>query len=146
MTTPCKMANYSDATSNELYSTLPIVNEYPTIAETTEQFLLLSTLSQGLTTDLLSATTSQRTPSTNTNMVLVQGTMKWIFICVGALGLLNNLVVMVVVLKVKKLRHQPRNWFIFHQSLADFISAMFVIAIAMRTAVTSFNVSFSDVM
>ncbi len=67
--------------------------------------------------------------------------MKWLNVGVGAFGLLGNLVVMLVVLRVKKLRQQPRNWFIFHQSLADFVSAMFIIAMATRTVDFSLFVS-----
>lgn len=69
--------------------------------------------------------------------------LKYAFISVGALGLLNNLVVMAVVLKVKKLRRQARNWFIFHQSLADFLSAGFIIAIASKVIPKPLLVSFS---
>jgi uncharacterized membrane protein SirB2 len=55
--------------------------------------------------------------------------MKWMFICVGILGVASNLVVMVIVMQARKLRQQPRNWFIFHQSLVDFVSAIFIIAL-----------------
>lgn len=87
------------------------------------------------------AATTIQTRNQFTNMVLIQGTMRWIYLTVALLGLTNNLVVMSVILKVKKLRKQPRNWFIFYQSMADFISAIFLVAIVFRTAVTAFSVS-----
>lgn len=59
--------------------------------------------------------------------------MKWLYVGAGILGLVSNLFVMLIVLRVRKLRQQPRNWFI-HQSLTDLVSAIFIIAIALLSA------------
>jgi hypothetical protein len=72
---------------------------------------------------------------------VIQSVMKWVFICVGILGVASNLVVMVIVTRARKLRQQPRNWFVFHQSLADFASAIFITAFALRTPPSSYSVS-----
>jgi hypothetical protein len=79
--------------------------------------------------------------SSSTSVGIQPALLKWVFVTVGTLGIVNNLVAMAVVLRVKKLRRQPRNWFIFHQSMADFVSAIFLIAIATRSPLTSFSVS-----
>jgi hypothetical protein len=67
--------------------------------------------------------------------------MKWVSTGVSVFGFISNFVVMAVVLKTKKLRQQPRNWFIFHQSLTDFISAAFFVANANKVVPNPLSVS-----
>lgn len=71
----------------------------------------------------------------------LQATMKWVNIGVSTFGLLGNLFVVLVVLGVRKLRQKPRNWFLLNQSLADFFSAVFIIALATRTVPKTFWVT-----
>lgn len=77
---------------------------------------------------------SVTTTTVSQGLTIAQGVMKWVYVSVGVLGLVNNLFTMVTVAKSRILRPQPRNWFIFHQSLADFISAIFIVATVTRTA------------
>jgi hypothetical protein len=77
---------------------------------------------------------SVATTTVSQGLTIAQGVMKWVYVTVGVLGLVNNLFTMVTVAKSRILRPQPRNWFIFHQSLADFISAIFIVATVTRTA------------
>jgi hypothetical protein len=58
--------------------------------------------------------------------------LQWVFAVVGILGIISNLFVLVVVLRAKKFRQKPRNWFIFHQSVADLISAVSMVLISTR--------------
>lgn len=62
----------------------------------------------------------------------VADVMKWIYLVVGILGLIDNAIVMCVILRSRPLKEHPRNWLIFNQSLADFCGAIMVIAITFR--------------
>ena len=75
------------------------------------------------------------------NIFILGNVMIWVFLSVGILGLLNNAFVIFIIAKSPQLRQQPRNWFIFHQSIADFLSA-----ITITTSLTkSANMKLNDV-
>lgn len=92
-----------------------------------------------------------KTPSSNTtslmtdvglaqNIVILGTVMTYTFLVVGTIGLASNIFSMVVVASSRQLRQQPRNWFIFNQSLADCLHAFFIVAFAIKTPNTKLYV------
>jgi hypothetical protein len=69
------------------------------------------------------------------------GVMKWIYMLVGMFGVVSNMFVICVVMSSRPLRQQPRNWLIFHQSIADVICAIFIICNTFKDAEMQLNVS-----
>jgi hypothetical protein len=67
------------------------------------------------------------------NIVILGTVMTYTFLVVGAIGLASNIFAMIVVASSRRLRQQPRNWFIFSQSLADCLHAFFIVALAFKT-------------
>jgi hypothetical protein len=67
--------------------------------------------------------------------------MTVVFTVVGAIGLASNMFVMLVVASSRQLRQQPRNWFIFSQSLADFINAIFIVTLFTKSSTMQLYVS-----
>ena len=60
--------------------------------------------------------------------------MQWVYSGLGIVGLINNLFVVLVIFKTESMRKEPRNWLIFHHSLADIICSIFVIAAIAKKA------------
>jgi hypothetical protein len=75
-----------------------------------------------------------------TNVFNVADIMKWLYMTVGIVGIGNNAFVMYVIARSRALKQHPRNWLIFHQSLADLCSAVFLLAVTFRTVNTKFQV------
>jgi hypothetical protein len=75
------------------------------------------------------------------NVFSVADVMKWIYLIVGILGLMDNAFVMCVILRSRPLRQHSRNWLIFNQSLADFCGAIMVTAVTFRTISTDLQVN-----
>ena len=57
----------------------------------------------------------------------------WTYVCIGVVGILSNLFILLVVLRSKELKQQPRNWLMFHQCTADLLSACFLISNATKS-------------
>ena len=75
------------------------------------------------------------------NILILGNIMTWVFLSVGILGLVSNTFVIFVIAKSRQLRQQPRNWFIFHQSVADFLSAICIATLLIKSA----NMKLDDV-
>lgn len=86
------------------------------------------------------ATATESAPSPNLTVHIV---MEVLYIVVGALGVGNNLIVMCLMLRVRKLQRQPRNWFIFHQCLADLVTSVFIVTLAATSTYSAFNYNVS---
>jgi hypothetical protein len=55
---------------------------------------------------------TKATPDT-AGVLSLADVIKWIYLSVGILGLVNNAFVMYVILRFRSLKQQPRNWLIF---------------------------------
>ena len=72
---------------------------------------------------------------TITQSITITGNvMQWVYTGMGILCLINNLFVVFVILRSHNMRKDPRSWFLFHQSLADTICAIFVLAASTKNA------------
>lgn len=86
------------------------------------------------------ATTTEPASSPN---VTVQIVMEALYIAVGVVGVVSNLVIICLMLQVSKLRLQSRNWFIFHQCLAEFVTSVFVVVLGAASSYSAFNYNVS---
>ena len=74
---------------------------------------------------------------------LEKSAITWTFICTGVFGILSNLFIILVVLRSKELKRQPRNWLLFHQCTADFLTACFLIANVTKPTAIKLQVHFT---
>jgi hypothetical protein len=120
--------------SRDLFLALAVSPNYDVTDNVTTS--TLNKTSRPSSNDLSNLTTATpaRSEELTTDPATVQWMMilQWVFAGVGILGIISNLFVLVVVLRAKKFRQKPRNWFIFHQSLADLISAVSMVLISTR--------------
>ena len=75
------------------------------------------------------------------NIIVYSNAMIWVYVTIGIIGLLSNMFVIVVIATSRQLQTQPRNWFIFHQSIADLFSSLFIIISVTKSANMILNVS-----
>ena len=75
------------------------------------------------------------------NIFILGNIIIWVFLSVGIFRFLSNAFVIFIIAKSPQLRQQPRNWFIFHQSIADFLSAITVTTSLTKSA----NMKLNDV-
>ena len=68
------------------------------------------------------------------NILLTGDVTRWIYPIIGVLGMIFNLFVIIVIASSRQLKQQPRNWFIFHQSIADCLTAFFFIISTTKSA------------
>ena len=67
--------------------------------------------------------------------------LKWLFVGVGITRLVTNLFVIIVIATSRQMRQQPRNWYIFNQSVADCLSAILIITSITKSASTKLEVN-----
>jgi hypothetical protein len=81
------------------------------------------------------------TPSLVQKIVVSSFNMTWVYVAVSIVGVISNMFVILVILSSSLLRSQPRNWFIFCQSVADCLSAVYIGALPTRNSATPLYVS-----
>lgn len=67
--------------------------------------------------------------------------MKWVYIGIGAVGIVTNMFVIVVVGQSHQLQQQPRTWFILHQSIADLLTSIFILTSPFKNSSATLTVS-----
>lgn len=78
-------------------------------------------------------------PAKSQSIFVLSSIMKWVFVSVGVIGIVSNLLVIVVVASSRKLRKQPRNWLLLHLSIADCFGAVFIICNLFKNASIQLN-------
>lgn len=78
-------------------------------------------------------------PARTQSIFVLNSVMKWVFVSVGVIGIVSNLLVILVVASSRKLRQQPRNWLILHLSIADCCGAVFIICNLFKNASIRLN-------
>jgi hypothetical protein len=75
------------------------------------------------------------------NVVDLGFSMTWVFVAVSIIGVISNMFVILVIISSPLLRSQPRNWFIFCQSFADCLSAVYIGTLPTKDSKTLLYVS-----
>jgi hypothetical protein len=80
-------------------------------------------------------------PSPVQNIIMLSFNMTWVYVAVSIVGVISNIFVILVIISSSLLRSQPRNWFIFCQSVADCLSAIYIGTLPTKNSTTPLYVS-----